>query len=84
MIQLKSNVTSPDVVLSAEELDFDSVLIGQTKTKYLQVSNNHPVSSRALLAGDPPSSLVGYTLTGVSRGRENTLWHTRNTVMEHP
>lgn len=84
IIQLKSNVTSPEVVLSAEEMDFDSVLIGQTKTKYLQVSDNGPVSSMVLIAGDPPSSLVEYTLTGVRRCRENTLWHTRNTVLEHP
>lgn len=38
VVLLKANVTSPEVELSHEELDFDSVLVGQGKTKYIQVN----------------------------------------------
>ncbi|CAM9769750.1 unnamed protein product [Sphacelaria rigidula] len=39
VILLKANVTSPEVVLSHEEVDFDNVLIGQSKIKYIQVKS---------------------------------------------
>lgn len=47
MVLLKANVTSPEVELSHEELDFDSVLVGQSKTRFIQVrktstANNEP------------------------------------------
>lgn len=38
VVLLRSNVTSPEVELSHEELDFDSVLVGQGKAKYIQVT----------------------------------------------
>lgn len=38
VVLLRANVTSPEVELSHEELDFDSVLVGQGKTKYIQVA----------------------------------------------
>lgn len=37
VVVLRANVTSPEVELSHEELDFDSVLVGQSKTMYIQV-----------------------------------------------
>lgn len=37
VVVLRANVTSPEVELSHEELDFDNVLVGQGKTKYIQV-----------------------------------------------
>lgn len=37
MVLLRANVTTPEVELSHDELDFDDVLIGQGKTRYLQV-----------------------------------------------
>lgn len=39
VILLKANVTAPEVVISHEEVDFDNVLIGQSKIKYIQVKN---------------------------------------------
>lgn len=38
VVRLSANVTSPEVMLSHEEIDFDNVLVGQSKIKYIQVT----------------------------------------------
>ncbi|CAM9815954.1 unnamed protein product, partial [Laminaria digitata] len=47
VVVLKANVTSPEVELSHEELDFDNVLVGQGKTKYIQVKHVNHTSDRS-------------------------------------
>lgn len=57
VILLKANVASPEVLVSHEELDFDSVLVGQSKSKYLQVAGRGtgPASASAVAADPCPA-----------------------------
>ncbi|CAM9169791.1 unnamed protein product [Choristocarpus tenellus] len=43
IIVLKANVTAPEVEVSEEMLDFGDVLVGQSKTKHIQLRNVSPV-----------------------------------------
>ena len=53
VLQLKANITMPDLIMSPSHLDFESVLVGQCRKMYFTVRNPTPVLTEWSTVKDP-------------------------------
>ena len=65
-VQLRVNLTIPELVLSSDKLDFGSIVVGQCRTITVQLHNNKVGILRSLRCGECVVADIFFCLTGGS------------------